>query len=68
MMNPLMPMKWAHVINQKDTLLGIRDDTSWHAKLKDSTYVFGGGNPFDLTKGDLLTIFTQYRSFLQIIE
>ncbi|XP_066356588.1 uncharacterized protein [Miscanthus floridulus] len=56
------------VINQKDMLLGIHDDVSWHAKLKDSTYVFGGGDPFDLTKGDLLTIFTQLQSFLQIIE
>ena len=59
MMSPLTLMKRAQVINQKDTLLAIHDNVSWHAKLKDSTYIFGGGYPFDLTKGDLLTIFTQ---------
>ena len=33
MMNPpLTPMKQAHVINQKDTFHGIRDNASWHAK------------------------------------
>jgi RNA-binding motif protein, X-linked 2 len=58
-MNPLTQMKWAQVINQKEVLLGIREDASWHAKFMDSAYVFVGSIPYDLTEGDLIVVFMQ---------
>jgi len=60
-MNPL-----TQVINQKEALLGIGEDASWHAKFKDSAYVFVGGVPFDLTEGDLLAIFAQYGEVVDV--
>ncbi|KAI9194062.1 hypothetical protein LWI28_002812 [Acer negundo] len=46
-------------INSKDAALGISEEASWHAKYKDSAYVYVGGIPFDLTEGDLLAVFAQ---------
>ena len=33
---------------------------SWHDEYKDSAYVYVGGLHFDLTEGDVITIFSQY--------
>ncbi|GJR91206.1 ARID DNA-binding domain-containing protein [Tanacetum coccineum] len=58
-MNPLTLVKRIQNINLKEASLGISEDASWHAKYKDSAYVYVGGIPFDLTEGDLLAVFTQ---------
>ncbi|OEL25030.1 Zinc finger CCCH domain-containing protein 25 [Dichanthelium oligosanthes] len=65
-MNPLTQVKRTQVINQKEALLGIGEDASWHAKFKDSAYVFVGGVPFDLTEGDLLAVFAQYGEVVDV--
>ncbi|XP_006650827.1 zinc finger CCCH domain-containing protein 25 [Oryza brachyantha] len=65
-MNPLTQVKRTQVINQKEALLGIGEDASWHAKFKDSAYVFVGGIPFDLTEGDLLAVFAQYGEVVDV--
>lgn len=59
-MNPLTLVKRIQNINQKEATLGISEEASWHAKYKDSAYVYVGGLPFDLTEGDLLAVFAQY--------
>lgn len=59
-MNPLTLVKRIQNINAKEASLGISDQASWHAKYKDSAYVFVGGIPFDLTEGDLLAVFAQW--------
>lgn len=58
-MNPLTLVKRIQKINSREAALGISDEASWHAKYKDSAYVFVGGIPFDLTEGDLLAVFAQ---------
>ncbi|KAF8757375.1 hypothetical protein HU200_010891 [Digitaria exilis] len=65
-MNPLTQVKRTQVINQKEALLGIGEEASWHAKFKDSAYVFVGGVPFDLTEGDLLAVFAQYGEVVDV--
>ncbi|KAG2534136.1 zinc finger CCCH domain-containing protein 25-like [Panicum virgatum] len=65
-MNPLTQVKRTQVINQKEALLGIGEDASWHAKFKDSAYVFVGGVPFDLTEGDILAFFAQYGEVVDV--
>ncbi|XP_062212889.1 zinc finger CCCH domain-containing protein 25-like [Phragmites australis] len=65
-MNPLTQVKRTQVINQKEALLGIGEGASWHAKFKDSAYVFVGGIPFDLTEGDLLAVFSQYGEVVDV--
>jgi RNA-binding motif X-linked protein 2 len=58
-MNPLTLVKRIQQINTKEAALGISEQASWHAKYKDSAYVYAGGIPFDLTEGDLLAVFAQ---------
>ncbi|KAL6894378.1 hypothetical protein ACP4OV_008476 [Aristida adscensionis] len=65
-MNPLTQVKRTQVINQKEALLGIGEDASWHARFKDSAYVFVGGVPYDLTEGDLLAVFAQYGEVVDV--
>lgn len=35
-------------------------EASWHADYRDTAYVYIGGLPFDLSEGDIVTIFSQY--------
>lgn len=65
-MNPLTLVKRIQNINQKEATLGISEEASWHAKYKDSAYVYVGGLPFDLTEGDLLAVFAQCVSLLAL--
>ena len=58
-MNPLTLVKRIQKLNSTEANLGISEDASWHAKYRDSAYVFVGGLPYDLTEGDLLAIFAQ---------
>jgi len=45
-------------INQLELDLGV-SGASWHDEYKDSAYVFIGGLHYDLTDGDVITIFSQ---------
>lgn len=33
--------------------------TSWHDQYGDSAWIFIGGLPYDLTEGDVITVFSQ---------
>jgi RNA-binding motif X-linked protein 2 len=35
-------------------------NASWHADYRDTAYVYIGGLPFELSEGDIITIFSQY--------
>lgn len=35
-------------------------EASWHADYRDTAYIYIGGLPFDLSEGDILTIFSQF--------
>lgn len=65
-MNPLTLVKRIQKINSTEASLGISEDASWHAKYKDSAYIFVGGVPFDLTEGDLLAVFAQYGEVVDV--
>ncbi|KAI9298672.1 hypothetical protein K502DRAFT_299039 [Neoconidiobolus thromboides FSU 785] len=39
---------------------GLDASGSWHDDYKHSAYIFVGSLPFDLTEGDIITIFSQY--------
>ncbi|EJU06115.1 RNA-binding domain-containing protein [Dacryopinax primogenitus] len=45
-------------INEHELQLGTRG--SWHDQYKDSAYIFIGGLPYELTEGDVISIFSQY--------
>jgi RNA-binding motif X-linked protein 2 len=58
-MNPLTQIKNTQKISAQEVAAGLSDNASWHAKYKDSAYVFAGGLGYDLTEGDLLAVFAQ---------
>ena len=45
---------------------GLSESASWHAKFKDSAYIFAGGLSFDLTEGDILAVFSQYGEIVDV--
>jgi RNA recognition motif-containing protein len=49
-------------INSRELDLGINgtEPSSWHAKYKDSAYIFVGNLDYDLTEGDILCVFSQF--------
>ncbi|KDE05723.1 hypothetical protein MVLG_03957 [Microbotryum lychnidis-dioicae p1A1 Lamole] len=51
-------------INAKQLDLG--EGGSWHDQYKDSAYIYVGGLPFQLTEGDVITIFSQYGEIVDI--
>ncbi|CAA7032284.1 unnamed protein product [Microthlaspi erraticum] len=65
-MNPLTSVKQIQRINARESDLGISEEASWHAKYKDSAYVYVGGFSYDLTEGDLLAIFAQYGEVVDV--
>ncbi|KAF9462053.1 hypothetical protein BDZ94DRAFT_1262304 [Collybia nuda] len=58
-------VKEINKINQLELDLGI-SGTSWHDEYKDSAYIFVGGLHFDLTEGDVITIFSQYGEVMDL--
>ncbi|KAF7302268.1 RRM domain-containing protein [Mycena indigotica] len=52
-------------INQAELDFGA-SGASWHDEYKDSAYIFVGGLHFDLTEGDVITIFSQYGEVMDI--
>lgn len=47
-------------LNKRELELGISPNASWHADYRDTAYIYIGGLPFDLSEGDVITIFSQY--------
>ncbi|KAF8806243.1 RNA-binding domain-containing protein [Phlegmacium glaucopus] len=58
-------VKEINKINQAELDLGI-SGASWHDEYKDSAYIFVGGLHFDLTEGDVITIFSQYGEVMDL--
>ncbi|VDO23549.1 unnamed protein product [Haemonchus placei] len=48
--------------------MGISGDLgkSWHQKYKDSAWIYIGGLPYDLTEGDIITVFSQFGEVINI--
>eukprot|EP00252_Welwitschia_mirabilis_P006276 TRINITY_DN17115_c0_g1_i1.p1 TRINITY_DN17115_c0_g1~~TRINITY_DN17115_c0_g1_i1.p1 ORF type:complete len:356 (-),score=96.22 TRINITY_DN17115_c0_g1_i1:73-1140(-) len=65
-MNPLTQVKNLQKITAREAAAGISDEASWHAKYKDSAYIFVGGLSYDLTEGDLLAVFAQYGEVVDV--
>lgn len=57
-------------LNRKEIEQGITSDASWHTDYRDTAYVYFGGIPYELTEGDVITIFSQYGEpvFLKLVR
>jgi RNA-binding motif protein, X-linked 2 len=40
--------------------------TSWHDQYKNSSWIFVGGLPYDLSEGDIISVFSQYGEVVNI--
>ncbi|KAJ6446901.1 RNA binding domain-containingprotein [Purpureocillium lavendulum] len=47
-------------LNKKEIEQGISPDASWHADYRDTAFVYFGGLPYELSEGDVITIFSQF--------
>ncbi|PWI68011.1 hypothetical protein PCL_02412 [Purpureocillium lilacinum] len=47
-------------LNKKEIEHGISPDASWHADYRDTAFVYFGGLPYELSEGDVITIFSQF--------
>ena len=47
-------------LNARELEAGIAPEASWHRDFADTAYIFIGGLPFELSEGDVITIFSQY--------
>lgn len=65
-MNPLTQIKNTQKATLSEVRQGLSESASWHAKFKDSAYIFAGGLSFDLTEGDILAVFSQYGEIVDV--
>ncbi|RMJ27382.1 U2 snRNP component IST3 [Aspergillus sp. HF37] len=47
-------------LNKRELENAVPPEASWHADYRDTAYIYVGGLPFDLSEGDIVTIFSQY--------
>ncbi|KAI1259569.1 hypothetical protein F5Y18DRAFT_294762 [Xylariaceae sp. FL1019] len=47
-------------LNKREIEAGITPEASWHTDYRDTAFINFGGLPYNLTEGDILTIFSQY--------
>uniref|UniRef100_A0A8C9LZH8 RNA-binding motif protein, X-linked 2 n=1 Tax=Piliocolobus tephrosceles TaxID=591936 RepID=A0A8C9LZH8_9PRIM len=65
-MNALTKVKLINELNEGEVKLGVADKVSWHSEYKDSTWIFLGGLPYELTEGDIICVFSQYGEIVNI--
>ncbi|CAG8591287.1 3_t:CDS:2 [Diversispora eburnea] len=53
-------------INEQELNRNIQLSGSWHDQYSDSPYIFVGNIPFDLTEGDIISVFSQYGEILDV--
>lgn len=63
-MNPLTNVKNIKKLGEQE--LVSNRSTSWHDQYEDSAWIFIGGLPYDLTEGDVITVFSQYGEVVNI--
>ncbi|EMD97367.1 hypothetical protein COCC4DRAFT_140682 [Bipolaris maydis ATCC 48331] len=47
-------------LNKRELEAGISPEGSWHTDYRDTAFIYIGGLPFELSEGDIITIFSQY--------
>ncbi|KXX82369.1 RNA-binding motif protein, X-linked 2 [Madurella mycetomatis] len=57
-------------LNKREIENGIPPEASWHTDYRDAAFVYFGGLPYDLSEGDVITIFSQFGEpvFLKLVR
>jgi len=59
-MNILTKIRLINELNLKELKQGVKPENSWHQQYKDSAWVYAGNLAYNLTEGDLITVFSQW--------
>uniref|UniRef100_G3UMB3 RRM domain-containing protein n=1 Tax=Loxodonta africana TaxID=9785 RepID=G3UMB3_LOXAF len=65
-MNPLTKVKQIKQLSELEAEHSVVAEASWHSQYKDSSWIFLGGLPYELTEGDILCVFSQYGEIVNI--
>ncbi|CAJ0571331.1 unnamed protein product, partial [Mesorhabditis spiculigera] len=67
-MNPITNIKNQNRLNERELKLGVSGDTSksWHKTYKDSAWIYVGGLSYDLSEGDMITVFSQWGEIINV--
>jgi len=57
-------------LNKKEIENGISPEASWHRDYRNTAFVYFGGLPYELSEGDIITIFSQFGepTFLKLVR
>ncbi|KAJ4299697.1 RNA-binding protein Cwf29 [Kalmusia sp. IMI 367209] len=47
-------------LNKRELEEGINPEGSWHTDYRDTAFIYIGGLPFELSEGDIITVFSQF--------
>ncbi|PGH34872.1 RNA-binding domain-containing protein, X-linked 2 [[Emmonsia] crescens] len=53
-------IRQVQALNKKELENVVPPEASWHADYRDTAYIYIGSLPYDISEGDVLTIFSQY--------
>jgi RNA-binding motif X-linked protein 2 len=53
-------IRQTQALNKLELQNAVPPSASWHADYRDTAYVYVGGLPFDVSEGDIVTIFSQF--------
>jgi len=56
----MQSIKQVQRLNERELENAVPSSASWHTDYRDTAYIYIGGLPFDLSEGDIITIFSQY--------
>ncbi|KAK2796511.1 hypothetical protein FQN50_009524 [Emmonsiellopsis sp. PD_5] len=53
-------IRQVQALNKRELENAVPPEASWHADYRDTAYIYIGSLPYELSEGDILTIFSQY--------
>ena len=53
-------IRQTQALNKRELENAIQPSASWHADYRDTAWIYVGGFPFDVSEGDIATIFSQF--------
>src|ERR1700733_13091671 len=53
-------IRQTQALNKLELENAVPPSASWHADYRDTAYIYVGGLPFDVSEGDIVTIFSQF--------
>ena len=66
-MNILTKIRLINELNQKEMKQHVPPENSWHQQYKDSAWIYAGNLAYNLTEGDLITVFRNFLHYHTLV-